>query len=649
MVGGNAVGWTALTPEGFVPERVERVSLPLDAPSVLRTVLFTRGMYLGPIPADPISQQLVLAMGRPQPLVAFVCPIEVRDRPVAILYADSSGRAASDKRVAELVAFAQLLGRRLERLILENKRKLTGTVTAAPAPPAAIEPVQESSEVVVEPPPPAAAPLPEILPAEDPVRVEVPPLAEPVKVEEEPTQVAELPVEEPVKVTIEGEPTQVAELPVEEPIRVEQEPTQVVEIPMEEPVKAEREPTLVAEMPVEVPLEVVAPPAEKRPAPVPAKVAKAPRRRAPAAPQPPDKYEYIPAPAVPPPPVLASFVIDSPGPTAAEIFARSPARPKRSSGSATSGPALPTMEPMLAPGVSRMAVPSMAAPPSPQELHLAADKLIGTDLAARVRALGVLMRAPDVAAAVLATRFPGPLLRARVPLTELPAAEELGPVPAALARMGPAAARALLPLIENRDADCRYFALLTAGCAPSPAVIGAIAEKVFDKQPLVANAARVALAAQRGVAGFADAVTRVRHGLSVKDAETAICAAKALGPLHDLLAVDKLIELTGSEERPVAQAASDALREITKQTLGTNPTRWTAWWEQNQERPRAAWLVEALRHRELDIRLSAIDELVRAVNDNFGYYADGPKAERDQAVGRWIDWLCNEGSKAPIE
>jgi hypothetical protein len=166
VVGGNAVGWTSLTQEGFAPEKVERVSLPLDAPSVLRTVLFTRGRYLGPIPTDPISQQLVTGMGRPQPTVAFVGPIEVRERPVAILYADVVGRAVSDRKVAELVAFAQLVGRRLERLILENKRRLVAASQAAqpkdaapngaPAPQVAA-PASEGAFLV--PPTPTAAEL----------------------------------------------------------------------------------------------------------------------------------------------------------------------------------------------------------------------------------------------------------------------------------------------------------------------------------------------------------------------------------------------------------------------------------------------------------------------------------------------------------
>ena len=60
--------------------------------------------------------------------------------------------------------------------------------------------------------------------------------------------------------------------------------------------------------------------------------------------------------------------------------------------------------------------------------------------------------------------------------------------------------------------------------------------------------------------------------------------------------------------------------------------------EENGKRPRMEWLIEGLRHRDLDLRLSAIDELVRVVHDNFGYYADGPRKDRDEAVLRWDEW-----------
>jgi HEAT repeat protein len=249
---------------------------------------------------------------------------------------------------------------------------------------------------------------------------------------------------------------------------------------------------------------------------------------------------------------------------------------------------------------------------------------------------------------VLVTRFPGPVLRARLPVSELPAPEELGPVPAALARLGAPAALALVPLLAHRDVDTRYFALLTAGRIPSAPLVAPVAQRVFDRHPVVASAARAALAAMRGQPGFPDALEKLRAILASRDSERATAAARALGMLHDVAAVDTLIELTEHQNRSLAQAAADALREICKQSLGLNRRRWASWWETNRDRPRAEWLIEALRHRDLDLRVSAIDELVRAVHDNFGYYADGPRQDREAAIGRWQEWWRTRGQAAVV-
>lgn len=486
VVGGNAVGWTAVTPKGRSDELVERISLPLDAPSVLRTVLMTRGRYLGPIPSDPLSQSLIAQMGRSEPKAAFLYPVEVRDRPVVILYGDAVGRPVSDRRVAELVLFAQRLGPRFERLIIEQKRRLA----AAAAEPAAREP------------------------------------------------------------------------------KPKPEGGQAIEGP--------------------------------------------------------------------------AFSMQPPALTAAELFAQSPVRRRARKPASSYGPLLSSpVHAAPAPGVSRVAAARASdfgtQLPSMDELFGAADRLVGTDLNERAKALGALCRLPEVAAAVLVARFPGPVLRARVTVAELPAPEELGPVPAALAKMGAPAARALAPLLEHRDLDTRYFALLTAARLAAPALVAPVAQRVFDAHPVIASAARAALAAMATVPGFEEARQAVREGLS-REPETASAAARALGRLHDVGAIEQLIELTGTSQKTVAQAAAEALREICKQALGPNPAMWGAWWRTHREKPRAEWLIDALSHRDLDVRVSAIDELVRTYGDNLGFYADAPGLEREMAIGRWHQW-----------
>ena len=127
----------------------------------------------------------------------------------------------------------------------------------------------------------------------------------------------------------------------------------------------------------------------------------------------------------------------------------------------------------------------------------------------------------------------------------------------------------------------------------------------------------------------------LRGELSNRDSMRRSLAARALGALHDRESIEGLILLLGSDDEMCAQAAADALREITRATFGVNPRQWNAWWVENRSKRRADWLVAALRHKELDVRLAAFEELSRAVNDTLGYLADAPEAEREAAVKRW--------------
>ena len=46
-------------------------------------------------------------------------------------------------------------------------------------------------------------------------------------------------------------------------------------------------------------------------------------------------------------------------------------------------------------------------------------------------------------------------------------------------------------------------------------------------------------------------------------------------------------------------------------------------------------MVDALASDDFDLRLSAIEELSRTFGDNYGYFADGPSAERMASLEQW--------------
>ena len=262
-------------------------------------------------------------------------------------------------------------------------------------------------------------------------------------------------------------------------------------------------------------------------------------------------------------------------------------------------------------------------------------RLTGPDANQRANAMAELARSPEASAKVLATHFPGPTAWSRLPVVELPEADELGPIPGALSRLGRPAAQALAPLLDSSDADTRYFALLTAASLPFVELVDGVLRGLFDYEPDISSAARVAAAALKHLPRLDAARRELRQELTSRDALRRSLAARALGTLHDRESIEGLINLTGSDDEMCAQAAAEALREVTRATLGLDKRAWTAWWADNRQRRRADWLVVALRHPELDIRLAAIEELSRGLNDTLGYYADAPEPEREAAARRW--------------
>lgn len=275
-------------------------------------------------------------------------------------------------------------------------------------------------------------------------------------------------------------------------------------------------------------------------------------------------------------------------------------------------------------------------------------RLTGPDPEQRSEAMAELTRFPEESANKLALHFPGPSGWSRLPVFDPPEADELGPIPAALSRLGEAGARALAPLLDSRNSDTRYFALLAAGSLPYPDLVDGVLRGLFDLEPDISSAARAAATALRRLPRFEASMKGIRQELASRDPLRRSLAARALGVLHDRESIDGLIGLTSSEDQLCAQAAAEALREITKASFGTNSRQWTSWWAENRERGRTEWLVTALRHKDPDLRLSAIEELAQAFNDNLGYFADGPAAERQAAVKRW-EALIREGRNRRLD
>ena len=157
--------------------------------------------------------------------------------------------------------------------------------------------------------------------------------------------------------------------------------------------------------------------------------------------------------------------------------------------------------------------------------------LTGPDPDQRAKVLEQLGRFPQAAADKLILHFPGPTAWTRRPVFELPHAEELGPIPAALAFLGEPAATALAPLLDSKDLDTRYFALLTAGSLAYPELLDGISRGLFAPEPEISSAARAAATAFRGLPIFNRALEQLRQELSSPDPLRGLLAARALDAL----------------------------------------------------------------------------------------------------------------------
>jgi hypothetical protein len=282
----------------------------------------------------------------------------------------------------------------------------------------------------------------------------------------------------------------------------------------------------------------------------------------------------------------------------------------------------------------------------PPDFQPLLTRLLGTEATLRARAMAEFARTPEPAARVLAAAFPGPTAWSRALVQELPEADELGPIPGALVRLGRAGASALAPLLDAPSADTRYFALLASGNLPFPEVVPGVLRGIFDLIPELSSAARLAARALRHLPRFEAAMPSLRQELAARDPMRRILAARALGALRDRHAVEGLIGLTGSDDVLCATAAAEALSEITRASFGNGRRAWVAWWAENRRRTRAQWLLAALRHRDVALRRTAIEELSAALGETLGYSADAPEKTREAAIQRWELSLPDKRLKA---
>jgi len=97
----------------------------------------------------------------------------------------------------------------------------------------------------------------------------------------------------------------------------------------------------------------------------------------------------------------------------------------------------------------------------------------------------------------------------------------------------------------------------------------------------------------------------------------------------------------------VARAARRALLKLTAMDFEYDD-QWTAWWQENAGRSRAAWLLDALAGKDLATRVVAFEELRTLSESTFGYAPELPKRKREAARRRWAAWWQGKALPAAL-
>lgn len=130
----QTTGWSAL---GTGSERITQVVLPKDARSAFATAIRTQAHFLGPLPMEDL--RALSPVGRPPPRAALIIPIRVRDRAVALLYAEHGPSGVSPRAASDLMLFTNAVGLALEGLVKRRKSSTIGPASEVRRAPASAE------------------------------------------------------------------------------------------------------------------------------------------------------------------------------------------------------------------------------------------------------------------------------------------------------------------------------------------------------------------------------------------------------------------------------------------------------------------------------------------------------------------------------
>jgi len=117
-------GWKAVCRQQEITS-FEELNLPLESPSVLKTVVEGKSFYLGPISVNGLNQDLLNALGGDTPEAVLLMPLVLDGRVVNLFYGDGGsgqlvGQVGALQRLQEMAVLAFRI------LILKNRLLASG-------------------------------------------------------------------------------------------------------------------------------------------------------------------------------------------------------------------------------------------------------------------------------------------------------------------------------------------------------------------------------------------------------------------------------------------------------------------------------------------------------------------------------------------
>lgn len=117
--GESALGWVAIVEEKVV-KNFDEFQIPLEDPSILKALVDSKKSYVGPVPFSLLNSRIISSFGGTFQDTAFLVPLNILGRVVAVLYVDGEN-THSKEYLVELQQLVSKAAMALEILILKKK------------------------------------------------------------------------------------------------------------------------------------------------------------------------------------------------------------------------------------------------------------------------------------------------------------------------------------------------------------------------------------------------------------------------------------------------------------------------------------------------------------------------------------------------